>query len=485
MSDAEPRVLQRRTKIVATLGPASWDEPMLTDLLKAGVDVCRINCSHTDHHGIRAQVARVRRASAKLDKPVAILLDLQGPKIRVGDIPEPLDLAEGDLLTVVMDADVEGHDGRVGTTYPEMAADVHEGDPVLFDDGALQGVVEAVDTDTEPAEVRVRMTVGGTLSSHKGMNLPGVEMSVPSLTEKDVGDLAVGVDVGVDYVALSFVRSAWDVVALRRALEGHGRNLPIIAKIEKPQAVAELDGILEVAEGVMVARGDLGVEVPLERVPVLQKEIIQRAWQAGALVITATQMLDSMIRNPRPTRAETTDVANAILDGTDAVMLSGETATGRHPIEAVQAMNRIAREVERSRFFHSIDPDHLAVPDGAAGTLMRSAVYAANESRRPLVVFTWSGASAIVVSKGRPRGPLFALTPEQRVVDRLALAWGVQPLRIAPVQSVDDLILAGEHALLASGLVQPGEELVVLAGKAPTKQATYLLKITEAGRDLS
>ncbi len=482
MTDATPRDLARRTKIVATIGPASWDEPILSDLLVAGVDVVRINCSHSDHDGIRRQVARVRRASARLGKAVAILLDLQGPKIRVGSIPTPLHLAPGDLLTVVMDDALVADGTRVGTTYPEMAADVNPGDHVLFDDGALAGLVEVVDHAATPPAVHVRMTAGGVLSSFKGMNLPGVAMSVPSLTEKDKADLAVGVEVGVDYVALSFVRKAWDVVVLREALRALGENIPIIAKIEKPQAVADLDAILEVAEGVMVARGDLGVEVAMEQLPVLQKEIIERAYRAGAIVITATQMLDSMIRNPRPTRAEATDVANAILDGTDAVMLSGETATGAHPIAAVQMMDRIARQVEQSRFFHRPDVSDIPVPTGAAGTLMRSAVYASNEGRRPLVVFTWSGASAIAVSKGRPKGAILALTPEQRVVDRLALVWGVRASRIPPVNSVDDLITAGEQALFLSGQVERGEELVILAGKTPMKRATYLLKITEAGR---
>ncbi|MBW1877401.1 MAG: pyruvate kinase [Deltaproteobacteria bacterium] len=473
----------RRTKIVATLGPASFDERVLTQMIEAGVDVCRVNCSHSDHDAIRRQVALVRRVSRTLGKPVALLLDLQGPKVRVGRLREPLDLATGDLLTVVMSGEEERADGRVGTTYPQMADDVAPGDEVLFDDGALAGVVERVDREVTPAEVHVRMTEGGLLWSHKGMNLPGVEMSTPSLTEKDVADLAVGLDAGVDYVALSFVRRARDVVALRRLLDDGGRDLPIIAKIEKPQALEHLDEILQVAEGVMVARGDLGVEVALEKVPVFQKEIIDKAYSAGAIIITATQMLDSMIRNLRPTRAEVTDVANAILDGTDAVMLSGETATGIHPVAAVETMDRIARDVEQSRFVRAPALDEVPVPPGAAGTLIRSAIYAATKERCPLVVFTWSGASAATASKGRPPGPLFALTPDPLVVDRLALVWGVTPMRIPVVQSVDDLIAAGEEALLASGALHGWEVVVILAGRSPMRRATYLLKISEIGAD--
>jgi len=480
MTPPHGKDVPRRTKIVATLGPASFDADVLGRMIEAGVDVCRVNCSHSDHASIRRQVALVRAASGRLGKPVALLLDLQGPKVRVGPLHAPVDLASGDLLTVVMSDEV-GAGLRVGTTYPQMADDVSPGDEVLFDDGALAGIVERVDRDAAPAEVLVRMTEGGRLESHKGMNLPGVELSTPSLTEKDLADLAVGLEAGVDYVALSFVRRSQDVVDLRRRLFEHDTDLPIIAKIEKPQAIAHLDEILRVAEGVMVARGDLGVEVALERVPVLQKEIIDRAYRAGGIIITATQMLDSMIRNPRPTRAEVTDVANAILDGTDAVMLSGETAAGAHPLAAVQAMDRIARDVEQSRFVRPPTREQIPAPRGAAGTLLRSAIQAATEEHCPLVVFTWSGASAAVASKGRPPGPLFALTPDPRVVDRLALVWGVTPMQIPVVQSVDALIAAGEEVLVASGALRAWKEVVVLAGRSPIGRATHLLKIIEVG----
>jgi pyruvate kinase len=319
----------------------------------------------------------------------------------------------------------------------------------------------------------VQIVEGGILDSHKGINLPGSALSVPSLTDKDLGDLAVGVAAGVDYVALSFVRSAADVVALKDNLVALGSpDLPVIAKIEKPQAVAAIEEILAVADGVMVARGDLGVEVRLEEVPVLQKRVLAAARRQGRHAITATQMLDSMERNPRPTRAETTDVANAILDGTDAVMLSGETAVGLHPIEAVRTMDAIARSVEGSEFF--------AAPVAGAGEaavdgLIRAAVAAVADRPRPLVVFTLSGATALRVSKTRPRSPIFACTPDPRVADRLALCWGVTPVVVARSDSTDGMILSGLGALRRLGHLQAGEEVVVVGGRAHHPGASLLL----------
>ncbi len=479
MYDTRPD-LQTRTKIVATLGPACWDEPVLSELLEAGVDVCRINCSHADHDSIRRQVARVRRAAMTLDKPTAILLDLQGPKIRTGSVPEPLQLDDGDVLTVIMSEAFVGAGKRVGTTYPQMVHDVSVDDDVLFADGALAGRVVAV-RPGDLGEVDIRIDDGGELGSHKGINLPGVTLSIPCLTEKDRADLEVGLDVGVDYVALSFVQRPEDVLTLREALAAHGHErLPIIAKIEKPQAVVCIDAILDVAEGVMVARGDLGVEVSIEKVPVYQKRIIAAAQQRGRLCITATQMLDSMERNPRPTRAETTDVANAILDGTDAVMLSGETSVGRYPIESVRMMDSIAREVEGSQFFQSVPLDQMPRFEGSSGLVVRSACYAASEKARPLVVFSWSGATARQASKARPRGPLFALTSNPRTADQLSLAWGVIPIVVPPVDSTDELIRVGERVLVEGGHVQRGEEIVILAGNTPRRETANLMKIHQA-----
>jgi pyruvate kinase len=472
----------RRTKIVATLGPASRESEQILALLGAGVDVFRINCSHASAEGIRELVARVRRAATRLDRAAAILLDLQGPKIRTGDLAAPLELASGDVLTVVMDEEYAAVGKRIGTTYTGMADDVGVGDLVLFADGALSGEVRAVRRDRTPAEVDIEIRDGGALGAHKGMNFPGVNVRAPCLTEKDLEDLATGVHAGVDYVALSFVREATDALALREELRRLGApDLPIVAKIEKPQAVANIQEILGVVEGIMVARGDLGVEVNLERVPVIQKELIAAANKAGALVITATQMLDSMERNPRPTRAETTDVANAVLDGTDAIMLSGETASGRYPIKAVETMDRIAREVESSRWMRP-PMEEVSVLAGPAHTVVRSACYAVREIHRALVVFTWSGATALYASKSRPPGPIFALTPNQTTFDRLALAWGVIPVRAPTVASTDELIALGEQILLERGLVSRGQEVVALAGNTPMRGATNTMKVYTVGR---
>jgi pyruvate kinase len=477
-----------RTKIIATLGPASWDEPVLTALMEAGADCFRINCSHTDHEGIRRQVARVRRAAMRRGAAIAILLDLQGPKIRLGTVDGTFELAKGDLLTVAMDPQVvgpgSGDHPRVGTTYPEMAQDVAVGDEVLFADGAVGGAVEAVRLDTTPPEVDVRIGFGGPLSSNKGLNLPQTAMSVPSLTDKDVGDLETGIDVGVDFVALSFVRGPADVLELRSHLDRLGAKVLVIAKIEKPQAVEAIDAILEVSDGVMVARGDLGVEVSIEKVPVYQKRIIAAGQRHGKIVITATQMLDSMERNPRPTRAETTDVANAILDGTDVIMLSGETSIGRYPVEAVRTMDRIASEVESSPFFHPTPLKSFPALPEPSNTVIRAACFASSQRSLPLVVFTWSGASAIAVSKARLNVPIYALTPHDTVVDRLAMVFGVVPIKVPPVRSTDELIAAGESVLLGGGHLDRGQEIVVLAGRGPLRGATNVMKVYALGTDV-
>ena len=471
----------RRTKSVATLGPASRELDQIQALLLAGVDVCRINCSHASHDGIREAVARIRRAASILDRPVGILLDLQGPKIRTSKVVAPLPLQRGDILTVRMDDTIIGSGLIIGTTYTRMAQDVKPGDMVLFADGALSGQVSAVRREINPAEVDIRIEDAGELGSHKGINLPGVATSVPSLTEKDIADLEVGVRAGVDFVALSFVREGADVIKLRSHLRRLGvPDLPVVAKIEKPQAVANIQEILPLVEGIMVARGDLGVEVNLEKVPVIQKDLIAAANQAGVLVITATQMLDSMERNPRPTRAETTDVANAILDGTDAIMLSGETASGKYPIRSVETMDRIAREVESSRWMRPPE-DEVSVLAGPAQTVVRSACHAVRDIRRSLVVFTWSGSTAVLASKFRPRGQIFAMTPNQTTYDRLALAWGVTPVLAPTVASTDELLLLGEQILLSKGLVQKGQEIVALAGNTPMKGATNTMKVYNVG----
>jgi pyruvate kinase len=476
--------LETRTKIVATIGPASWDSESLMDLLAAGVDVCRINCSHSDHEGIRRQVSRIRRAAMQLGRPAAILLDLQGPKIRTGKADAPTPLAEGDILTIVMDEELLADGKRIGTTYPELAEDVDVGMEVLFADGALSGHVTAVRDQLDPAEVDITIEVGGELGSHKGINLPGANLSTPSMTDKDRADVQIGVEVRVDYIALSFVRSADDIRELKDVLAELGQpDIPIIAKIEKPQAVEALEAILDEAAGVMVARGDLGVEVQIEKVPVYQKVIIEAARRKAKLCITATQMLDSMERNPRPTRAETTDVANAILDATDAVMLSGETATGKHPVLAVRTMDNIAREVEDSRFFRPTPLSELPNFQDPTGQIVQAACFSVAMRPRPILVFTMSGRTALLVSKARPAAPIYALTHSQAVADQLSLAWGVTPVAMSHVRSAHELLQMAEQTLIEKGHLQPGEEVVVISGQAGLKGTTNQLKIHVVGAE--
>lgn len=470
-----------RTRIVATLGPACESPERLDALIHAGVDVLRVNASHTDADGVRERVAAVRAAAERTGVPVAVLVDLQGPKIRTGDAPTPLQLADGDVLTIVCDEAFVASGSRIGTTYPEIAQDVRMGSQVLFADGKLAGQVVAVRPGT-PAEVDVRLSAGGELGAHKGINLPGVAVSAPSMTAKDHQDVVAAAQAGADWIALSFVRTAADVHGLRDVLRGLGSDAGIVSKIEKPEALDALDGIIDASEAVMVARGDLGVEIPLHEIPVWQKEILSRARRAGKLGVTATQMLDSMERSPRPTRAETTDVANAILDGTDAVMLSGETSIGRWPIEAVRTMDAIAREAESSRFFRSGRIEDLPPLDGPAGGASRAACWAILERPRPLVVFTWSGASARYVSRLRPRGPIFAFCPNPRVVTSLGMVWGVTPLPLPPdVTTVVGMLTAAEEVLLSRGLVCLGDELVVLGGNGPVKGSTNSVKFHVVG----
>jgi pyruvate kinase len=474
---------QRSTRIVATVGPACREPSVLDALLAAGVDVCRINGSHGDPDSIKADVARIRAAAARVKRRVGILLDLQGPKIRTGPASEPIRLAAGDLLELVMDPELTASPGRVGCTWTTLAQDLEPGARVLFADGALEAVVESVALDAAPPVATLRMRYGGALGGHKGINLPDLALSAPCLTPKDFEDLAAGVEAGVDYVALSFVRRGEDIERLRGELARLGReDMPICAKIEKPQALDQLDEILARVEAVMVARGDLGVEIELERVPMVQKRIIAAANRAGVLVITATQMLESMMSAPRPTRAEATDVVNAILDGTDAVMLSGETAAGAWPLRAVQAMDRLARAAEASEHLPRPPLEDLPSVPGVGSTVARAACFAVREHPRPLVVFTWSGFSAIVASKSRPPCQLFALTPCEATADKLALAWGVTPLVVPEVRDgTSNMIAAGEQALMDAGMLEPGDEVVILAGRTHTRGSTNMMTVERLG----
>jgi pyruvate kinase len=469
----------RKTKIVATIGPKTESLEDLISILEAGVDICRVNCSHCDHDKIRRSIANIRRAAATLNRSVGILLDLQGPKIRTGTIEPPLDLQKGDTLTIVMSKDYTAQMNRIGTTWPSMSEDVDVGDPVLFADGALSGTVTAIrNFEDQPSEVDIEMTVAGLLQSRKGINLPSSNIKAPALTPKDEGDLVVGVEAGVDYVALSFVRHGDDLKILKSRLSDLGKpNLPVISKIEKPQAIENIQDILENTEGIMVARGDLGVEIPIARVPIVQKMLIREANRHGKLVITATQMLESMTHHPFPTRAEVTDVANAILDGSDAVMLSGETSIGEYPVRTVETMAEIALQTETTDSRHYLEIKEIIPLQGKYQSVIRAACYVAKEATRPLVVFTWSGRTAILAAKTRPQKPIFAVSPNQTVVDQMRLVWGVHAIKVPQIDSTEELIIETQLALLEQGLVQRGDEVVILGGNAPLRGASNLMKI--------
>jgi pyruvate kinase len=483
-----PRTQVRRTKIVATLGPA-WDQPaQMTALIEAGVDVVRINASHGTAQIRNRWIEQLREVTSARRDSVALLLDLQGPRIRVGTLPEPLRLEPGEL--VVFAPEDEAGPGEIPTTYDALASDVRVGARILLDDGLLTAeVAEVVDR-----RVVATMHYGGLLKSHKGMNLPGIEVSAPALTEKDLEDVAQGVAVGVDYVALSFVRRPEDIEQLRALVP---RGTKLIAKIEKDTALKNLCGILDVSDAIMVARGDLGVELPFEEVPLMQKQIIREAGLHGKPVITATQMLESMVQAPRPTRAEASDVANAILDGTDAVMLSAETAVGAYPLEAVCAMDRIAREMELQRSGRGVTLDaalgrrsaegvplplHRQAQSGPVRTedAIAVAVCAAAEMlSAPLIVcFTSSGFTARKVATCRPTVPIFASTPEPETFRQLALVWGVTPALTQHSTDYDVMLGIARQQILERGLAQPGERLVVTAGVPfDMPGTTNLLKI--------
>lgn len=463
----------RKTKIVATIGPASRNESTLEALIRAGMDVARLNFSHGTREEHAWSARTIRAIATRLDRPVAILQDLSGPKIRTGTLKGggPIRLLQGAELFITS-RPVEGDATLISTSYAHLPQDVHPGDHILLADGLMDLIVLEVIGDT----VRCRVVHGGELGERKGMNLPGVRLSTPAVTEKDLADLEFGLSMGVDYVAVSFVRQAEDLRQVRRLLRARKADTPVIAKIEKPEAIQNLEAILRACEGVMVARGDLGVEVSLEKVPILQKQIIEAANRAGALVITATQMLESMVSNPRPTRAEASDVANAILDGTDAVMLSAETAVGRFPVETVEMMARIALEAEASGRSAAMPShsrrDYSQAIAHAAVTLARDLDF------RAVCAFTQSGYTARLVSKERPDLPVLAFTNDPGVYRRIALYWGTASLLLEFDGDTDTLIRHVESELLARGLAAPGDSVIVLGGSPiALKGATNFLKV--------
>ena len=467
----------RRTKIVATIGPASRDPRVLERLVRAGVNVLRLNFSHGTHEEHARVVKTAREIETRLGQPLALLQDLSGPKIRTRRVAGgEIELRDGARVAITTDESVEGTPELISTTYDALPLDVKEGDRILLDDGNLELRV----IETSRGRVQCEVVVGGPLRSNKGMNLPGVELSVPALTEKDRRDLAFGLEQGIDYVALSFVREAADIEEIKALIRSLDHDVPVIAKIEKPEAVENLSAILEVTDGVMVARGDLGVELGTEEVPTVQKKIIAAANIVGRVVITATQMLESMIDNPRPTRAEASDVANAILDGTDAVMLSGESAVGRFPVETVETMARIADYTEEHAAAGT--PERASRGPGTAVTrsLARVAASVADElGCKMIVAFTESGITARLASGFRPRVPVVAITGDDRVYRRLALWWGVVPVRAEFAESSDELQAIGEERLKARGLVEKGDTILILSGRSNIAAATNMLRVHE------
>jgi pyruvate kinase len=457
---------RRRTKIVATIGPASSSHEMVRLLAEAGMDAVRLNFSHGTHEE-HAQIAGFTRVvQAELGRSLALIADLQGPKLRVGELDEPRELSIGDEVVIAGNDVARPGDVPVA---PSVVGEVLEsGHDILIDDGLVRLRVEEV----ERGRARCRVLVGGEVQSHKGVNLPGVPIPIPSLTPKDLGDLEFALSLGVDYVALSFVRAAKDLRELREIIDHHDSPARVIAKIEKAEAVEVLDELLAAADALMVARGDLGVEMGAATVPLLQKRIILRSLEVGKPVITATQMLESMIEHSEPTRAEASDVANAILDGTSALMLSGETAVGAHPIEAVRTMDQIARAVEPSLSYRHQAP--VPSDERAVGVAMSNAACDIAETlgAKAIVVPTFSGRTASAVARLRPRLPIIGLSHRQSSVQQLALEWGVTPLPFPEAANVEDLWDRAVEAVLGEGLVQRGDLVVLTAGTAVNMPGT-------------
>lgn len=448
-----------RTKIVCTIGPASESEQVIESMIRGGMNVARLNFSHGTREGHREKIRCIRKISDKLGIPVAILQDLGGPKIRIGTVAEPgVRLEVGDQFILTSEP-VESGTFRVSVSYPQLPGEVREGDTILLADGMLELKVVSV---REP-DIFCEVVQGGILTSHKGINLPSRTVGLPALTEKDKIDLLFGISEGVDYVAASFVRDPEDVLRVKKLIHENGGDTPLVAKIEKHEAIRNLDEILSAADGVMVARGDLGVEIPLAKVPLIQKRIIKEANLKGKPVITATQMLRSMVESPRPTRAEATDVVNAVLDGTDAVMLSEETAMGSYPVEAVRFMADLLESAERGfphEHYLAMRPETLVSPSVAHA----SCVLAAHLHAAAIVPNTQSGLTAIHISRFRPACPILALSPNRSTARRLCLYWGVQPRVITRPKDTDDMIDTAAKSVRDSGHVSTGDVVVITAG---------------------
>ncbi len=466
----------RRAKIICTIGPACGNEAMMRELLRSGMDIARLNFSHGAHEDHAHSIQRLRRAAQREGRTVCILQDLQGPKIRTGLLEQrkPVSIKTGSVVTITPQ-EIPGNATRISTTFPDLARELSPGARILLSDGLIELKVRSI----RGKDVLCDVINGGLLGEHKGINLPGVALSIPALTQKDREDLEFGLKHGVDAVAISFVRTAADVKMVKHIIATHESDVPVIAKLEKPQAIDHLEEILEAADGVMVARGDLGVEVAPEKVPVIQKHVIRRAATWRKPVITATQMLESMIENPRPTRAEASDVANAIFDGSDAVMLSGETASGKYPRESVSIMSRIVVEAESNmedlgQFRRRRERRSLSV----AETICESIAHAAEDlPMGGIAIYTETGNTARMISKYRPQAPIYAFTHIPRVVQRMNLYWGVHPVRCPQARSAEQMVTMAEQDLVRRGVLEPGDVLGVVAGTRQASGSTNLMRL--------
>ncbi|WP_110933482.1 pyruvate kinase [Paenibacillus bouchesdurhonensis] len=467
----------RKTKIVCTIGPSSESLENTKKLIMAGMNVARLNFSHGDfeEHGNRIKV--IRQASEELGKSIAILLDTKGPEIRTGKLKEePIELVQDEFITLTTE-EILGDKDRISITYENLPRDVEAGSTILIDDGLIGLTV----VDIQGTEIKCRVINGGPIKSKKGVNVPGVDISLPGITEKDANDILFGIEQGIDFVAASFVRKASDVLEIRQLLErNNAAHIQIISKIENQQGIDNLDEILEVSDGLMVARGDLGVEIPAEDVPLAQKKMIEKCNRVGKPVITATQMLDSMQRNPRPTRAEASDVANAIFDGTDAIMLSGETAAGRYPVESVLTMSRIAEKAEsaleyREIFIKQSNAQQTTVTEAISQAVANSAL---ELNAKAIITSTETGYTARMVSKYRPKAPIIAVTTQDNTLRRLALNWGVTPVKGNVASSTDEMFDKAMKGGLDSGVVKEGDLVVITAGvPLGSSGSTNLVKI--------
>lgn len=467
----------RKTKIVCTIGPASESLENTKKLIMAGMNVARLNFSHGDFEEHGARIQTIRQASQELGKSVAILLDTKGPEIRTGKLSvEPIELVQDEFITLTTE-EILGDKDRISVTYADLPQDVEVGSTILVDDGLIGLTV----VDIQGTEINCRIVNGGTIKSKKGVNVPGVAISLPGITEKDANDIVFGIGQHIDFIAASFVRKASDVLEIRTLLEKHNAtHIQIISKIENQQGVDNLDEILEVSDGLMVARGDLGVEIPAEDVPLVQKMMIEKCNRVGKPVITATQMLDSMQRNPRPTRAEASDVANAIFDGTDAIMLSGETAAGKYPVESVLTMARIAEKAESALAYDEIFKKQSHAQQSTVTEAISQAVAssAMDLNAKAIITSTETGYTARMVSKYRPKSPIIAVTTIDQTLRRLALAWGVTPVKGEVASSTDEMFARAMKGGVDSGLVKEGDLVVITAGvPLGCSGSTNLIKI--------